>query len=75
MNAIGTIPHSTARHTLLDRAVLALGQALVAWVNRRANPPAVDHDQVALLLDARREAQRVAIDRDLARAQSYGWIR
>jgi hypothetical protein len=85
MNAIGTIPRSTITHGrpdhgVLDRAALALGEALVAWSyrragNRRAHRPAVDHEQLVLLRDAHREAQQIALSRDLAKAQSYGLIR
>lgn len=75
MNAIGTIPRSTPRHGVLDRAALALGEALVAWGSRRSLAPALDHEQAGLLIAARTEAEQIRRDRDWAMAHSYGWIR
>jgi len=80
MNATGTIPHNSIthgspRHGVLDRAALALGEALLAWADRRSRAPAVDHEQLTVLLEAHDEARRIAIDRDVAKAQSYGLIR
>jgi len=85
MIATGTIPRSSAIRSqaprgVLDRAALALGQALLAWADRRAaargrNPRAVDREQLVLLHEAHREAERIALSRDVAKAQSYGLIR
>jgi len=83
MNAVSIIPRGAPRHGALDRAALAVGTALVGWSNRRAErryyarelARTVDHESIALLAAARRDAQRIAIDRDVAKAQSYGLIR
>ena len=83
MNAVSIIPRGEPRHGALDRAALAVGTALVGWSNRRAErrylahelARTIDHDSLALLAAARQDAQRIAIDRDVAKAQSYGLIR
>ena len=83
MNAVSIIPRGEPRHGALDRAALAVGTALVSWSNRRAErryyaravARTVDHDSIALLVAAHQDAERIAIDRDLAKAQSYGLIR
>ena len=83
MNAVSIIPRGEPRQGALDRAALAVGTALVDWSTRRAErrayaherARAVDHESVALLVAARRDAQQIAVERDLAKARSYGLIR